>query len=691
MAVTLDHRDEARPGPTRPTYGRAPEDALSALVAAALSAIGIVLATAGDETMVGFQNDVLAVWNRLPDPLGKFTIGTIQVLAVIYPVALAVVLLVNRQVRTIIVEVSAGIAATLAMVGVDWIIDRQIPPSLASRLASESWFFTSGFPDTGYLAAAGAVATVLGRYVGRRWGRAGWYLVVAFCLIRLVSGTDAASDIVLAVAVGWLIGSLVLLIAGSPDLTPTRDILTTALTDYGFEPVDLALAPVEARGSMPWVVELADGRKLFVKVLGHNQRGGDLLFRLARFIRLKNVGDEQFFSSLRRAAEHEALVSLKARDDLVNTPRLLVVSSVDPDAMMLVFEAIDADPLDSVDPSAITDDALESLWMQVALLHQGRIAHRDLCPSNLMVDRGGTMHVVDFGFSELAATDMRLAQDTAELLASTSLLVGSARTVTAAVAALGADQVGRAETYLRPLALSGPTRRDLHQRSGALQNLRDEVQDQCGLEEVDSEPITRIRPRTIFLLAAVAVALYVLAPQLADVGGMVHELRARQPRHRGAHGRLRIADVRRRCHRLLGLGAEPASDGPQPVGTGRQLVRQQDHPRRGRRHGTAGPVPAAIGQRLERGGGGGRRRRRRRPDRAHRPDRRLRRLGRERVVLRRPAVTEPRDRSPDRRRGHAGRGSGDAVGPAHRPGQGRSTRRARRGTASGSSVGRRRS
>ena len=60
---------------------------------------------------------------------------------------------------------------------------------------------------------------------------------------------------------------------------------------------------------------------MFVKVLGETERAADLMFRLYRFLRLKDVGDDRPFSSLRRTVEHEALVSLVARDVGVHTPR----------------------------------------------------------------------------------------------------------------------------------------------------------------------------------------------------------------------------------------------------------------------------------------------------------------------------------------------------------------------------------
>ena len=47
-----------------------------------------------------------------------------------------------------------------------------------------------------------------------------------------------------------------------------------------------------------------DGRRLFIKALGSDQRDADLLHRAYRFARLRNVGDTWPAASVIRAVEH---------------------------------------------------------------------------------------------------------------------------------------------------------------------------------------------------------------------------------------------------------------------------------------------------------------------------------------------------------------------------------------------------
>ena len=70
-----------------------------------------------------------------------------------------------------------------------------------------------------------------------------------------------------------------------------------------------------------------------------------------------------------------------------------------------------------------------------------------------MVDDSDRPWIVDFSFSEVAATDRQLALDRAELLASLALLVGPER-ATSSAAVLGDGQLAAAVPLLQPLALS---------------------------------------------------------------------------------------------------------------------------------------------------------------------------------------------------------------------------------------------
>ncbi len=120
-----------------------------------------------------------------------------------------------------------------------------------------------------------------------------------------------------------------------------------------------------------------------------------------------------------------------------------------------------------------TDDVLGAIWQQIAALHKHRIAHRDLRLANIFLASDGEVWMIDFGFSELAASDLLLANDVAELVASSSVVVGPERATAHRRRGRGSRRRWRSPTKrLQPWALSGATRTALKQQPGLLDDLR---------------------------------------------------------------------------------------------------------------------------------------------------------------------------------------------------------------------------
>ncbi len=80
------------------------------------------------------------------------------------------------------------------------------------------------------------------------------------------------------------------------------------------------------------------------------------------------------------------------------------------------------------------------------------IAHRDLRLANIFLADDGVVWMIDFGFSEVAASDLLLRNDLAELVASSSLQIGAERATALALAAMGPDVLAGALTRLHPWA-----------------------------------------------------------------------------------------------------------------------------------------------------------------------------------------------------------------------------------------------
>jgi undecaprenyl-diphosphatase len=327
------------------------------------------------------------------------------------------------------------------------------------------------FPSTAGVALIAAMVTAAAPWLARRWRRLGTALVIGTALSRFVTAPVSLGTF-FALAIGWLAGSLVLVVFGGPVRRPDRAEVAAGLARIGITTATHDKAAVDARGSTPWFATTADGTRLFVKALGRDERSADLLFRAYRTIVPHDFGDERQFSSLRRTVEHEAMVAMAARELGVLTPPFVALATVVPDAFVLVYELFVGASLEGVEPERLDDDVVAQIWSQVALLRTRRIAHRDLRLANIFLGADGRISIIDFGFSELAASDLLLDTDVAELLASLTLAVGVDRSVAAATAGVGADAMAGAAARLAPFALSGATRTAYKQRPGLLGELR---------------------------------------------------------------------------------------------------------------------------------------------------------------------------------------------------------------------------
>jgi hypothetical protein len=449
---------------------RSPSDVLRLVVSSALLVLLLVVQWLFGRTLVEFSDQLLTGLGAVPTWLVDVVVIATRVLAVVVLVG-GLVLTVRsggwRMVGT------AGLGAAIAAALVVLLEQFDLDSGTTAVTVSDSLgpLTAAGFPSAAGLGAVTAALTAAAPWLSRSARRLGWALVVGLSFLHFLI-TPASFDTVRALLVGWVAGAAALLILGGPSRRPTLATVSAGLGAVGVPLARLEQASVDARGSTPYFGATTDGQPLFVKALGLDQRSADLLFRLYRSISRRQLGDERPFSSLRRTVEHEALVALAARDLGILTPRLVAFAAAEPNSFVLAYEAIEGRSLDRVDGAELTDAVLGDIWRQVVEMHRHRIAHRDLRLANIFLAADGRIWMIDFGFSELAASDLLLRNDVAELVASSSLRVGPDRAVAAARAALAPGTLGSAADRLRRWALSGATRTGLKQTPGLLDDLR---------------------------------------------------------------------------------------------------------------------------------------------------------------------------------------------------------------------------
>jgi undecaprenyl-diphosphatase len=516
--------------PPAERHVRTPSDVLHLIVGVLLVLLGLLIAAGASNTLVGFERDVISAFDALPEALARALYLLFQGVASLIPAAVGLVVLWRRRFRLFgMLILAALVAQSTASVLNSVIVEAFGTPELLVAVHRPVWLrdvASIGVIDSNFI--AGMVSTVVlgSPWISRPWRRLGWLVVIVAVFFRAAAAQGGPLDIVLAVGAGVLGGSLVLLVFGAPNKRPRGPAVVSALARAGIPLTRLERAGVDARSSTPYFGEAEDGASLFIKVLGRDERSADLMFRVYRFLRLKDVGDRGPFTSLQRMVEHEALVALYANDSGVLTPRLVVTTSVGDDGFLLAYERTAGDSLDRVDDEALTDDVLRSIWEGVAVMRQRRIAHRDLRLANVMLAPDGRPWFIDFGFAEIAATRQMLDTDVAELLSSTALKVGVNRAVDAAIAVIGKQAVASAAPRIQPLALSTATRKSLVARKPLCDELRKYAGEASGAGDVEPQDLQRIKWRTVLIFVSLAIAFYVLIPQLADVSGVWSKLKS---------------------------------------------------------------------------------------------------------------------------------------------------------------------
>jgi undecaprenyl-diphosphatase len=438
--------------PGGPIAVRSPSDVLRLIVASGLLLLLFLVERLFGETLTQFATDLLSGLSAVPSWLLDGIVSLTRIATSVFLVGGLVLGVLRGRWRLILL---AGVAIGLAVLLV--VLLGPVDPAAGPKVVNLQGLVPSQFPTAAGLAAAASFATAAAPWLTRRWRRIAWTLVIGMTVSRFLV-SPVAFDSIRGLLLGWWAGAAVLVGFGAPTRRPSPAAIMRGLAIAGVDMTTLERAGVDARGSTPYFGVTAGGRRLFVKALGVDERSADLLFRMYRSVLPHNLGDERPFESLRRTVEHEALLALMAGDLGVKTPPFITLAHAEPNAFVLAYEAIDGKSLDGVDVADLDDELLRAVWAQVADLHRHRIAHRDLRLANVFRGGDGTIWLIDFGFSEAAASDLLLGTDRAELLASTATRVGPERAVAAAIAVVGADGLAGADARLRPWALSGATR-----------------------------------------------------------------------------------------------------------------------------------------------------------------------------------------------------------------------------------------
>jgi uncharacterized membrane protein YbhN (UPF0104 family) len=479
----------------------------------------VVLAVAGiaaTATTAGVETDIVDASRHLPQALLTVAPPVAQFFLFLLPVVLAVQLLVRRQPQRLAEALATGILATITTAAVDIALRHGAATRLYDAIIMSRGVSHVAALDP-YLAGLIGYTTMIGLIGRTSWRNALWVAVGVYSVVHVGALHTTVLSLAITVLAGRAIGLAVRYVAGSTSQRPDAREIAAALTATSL-PVTairrVGLAGNGGDGSRQYAVTTSTASKeLDVVVYDRDQQAAGAIYRVYRSVRLLGQVSRNAPLSVDHAVERRALLSYAAEDAGAPTPRLRALVRVGPEAAALAFEHHEGTTLGSRNPGC-SDAELRQIWDAVALLHARHVTHRGLTADRILLTDDGRVMLLDPGHGDVAASDLQVRLDVAQLLAELALFVGPDRTAALALEREGADELVAVVSLLQPVALVRSTRAALRRRRDVLPALRKLLLAAVPGGEVATVRLERIRLRTLLTLVASVVAAYLLAGEL---------------------------------------------------------------------------------------------------------------------------------------------------------------------------------
>jgi len=495
---------------------RRPADLLRSLACIAgvvvLAGLGIVASATAD----GVETNIVGVSKAVPHAV-LVTVRPIALFGLLaLSVALAIRQLARRQPRALAEAAATGVLAGAVVTATNYLLHHRFADRLYDAITMSRPDVSHTAALDGYLSALVAYAAMLG-LGGRqaRWRTTMWVLLCIYALANLSASTTTVLSLLISVLAGGAIGLGVRYAAGVIPTRPTAEDIAGALNSAGCPVSEMrrVLQTGDATESRRYASAALGGGRLDVFVYDWDQQAAGLLYRLYRLVRLPRQVSRGAPLSQDRATERLALLSYAAQEAGVPMPRLCALVRAGQEAVVLAYEHHDGPTLaDLVEP---TDAELGRVWDAVLRLHAHRVTHRALTADHILMTTGSQVMLLPPTSGDVAATDLQIRLDRAQLMAALALLVGPDRSADLALAKIPTDEIISTVPLLQAVALSRSTRHALRRRRDVLPALRKRLLTHVPGGEVAPVQLERIRLRTLVTLIASVVAAYLLAGELA--------------------------------------------------------------------------------------------------------------------------------------------------------------------------------
>jgi glycosyltransferase 2 family protein len=515
---------------------RVPADMLRCVIVVIEIVLLAGLGLLGRDAVSGAEYDLVQASHKVPKVLLSLLGYVAHVALLVLPVALAVRLLVNRQPRRLAEGVGAGAVTVGVVLIANLLLKHPVAAGLYEVLTPSGNKHVA--PLDGYLSGLTAYVTVIGLSGRPRWRNVFW-LAVAFYGVASLAGTQTTVfSLLITLLLGIACGAGLRYAFGTISERPSAAQIAQALSTVGPAVVAMRRIWDASAETRRYTATLRGGGRLDVTVFDRDQQAADVLYRLYRRLRVRAQVSRSAPLTVERAMERQALLTYAAEDAGVPTPRLRALIRVGPEAAVLANESHGGTTLAEL-AQPPTEEQLGRVWDVVLRLHSRRVTHRALTADRILLigdgegqdhapglgqphpdggrprsADGGEVMLLQPGNGDVAASDLQLRLDLAQLLAELALLVGPDRAVGSALTKVSGAELAAVASLLQPVALHRSTRAAVRSRKDVLPALRKRLLAAAHAGEPAPVQVERIRLRTLVTLVASVIAAYILAGEL---------------------------------------------------------------------------------------------------------------------------------------------------------------------------------
>jgi glycosyltransferase 2 family protein len=483
---------------------RLPTDLLRCVTAGIEIALLVGIALIGKATADGVETDIIAISNHI-----HALIGTLHSLATaalfVLPVVLAIRLAISREIRRLAEAIVVGFIAAGITAACNGILSLAALADLYHALAH------AGHALDLNLAGLVAYLTVIGLSGNPRW-RTWFGLAITFYFVTsLVEKHPTILSLLITLLIGSAVGSGLRYLIGTNTERPAAAEIAAALSEAGVPLAEITRLANTGTENRRYAARSANGSRLDVTVFDRDQQGADAFYRIYRRLRLTSQVSRSAPLTVSRAVERRTLMTYAVEDAGVSTPRLEAAVRVAPEAAAIATHHVDGTTLAQL-PGPPSDEQLSRIWDAVLELHRRRVTHRSLTAQHILLsgDANAQVTLLEPGDGDVAASDLQIRLDLAQLTVTMALLVGPERSAALARSKLGPATVASLVPLLQPVVLHRTTRAALRQHKDVLPALRKRFVASSPDSEVPPEQLERIRPRGVITLVAAVFAAYIL-------------------------------------------------------------------------------------------------------------------------------------------------------------------------------------